>query len=149
MKLYNFTTNEVASPDNAALLLNAYEHGKAEYIAFRNERYATKEAKLIDTIKRNNVATFSFKVKPNESKSTLTETVKSMSKKHAKAQRDIDFACSRGIPLDEILAYHHVQNPLFDGDQLSKPSKSEMVTEIEKLLQPGYWKFEKCTDEDR
>ena len=25
MKLYNFTTNEVALPDNDALLLNAYE----------------------------------------------------------------------------------------------------------------------------
>ena len=82
--------------------------------------------------------------------SASTETVKSkMSKKLAKAQRDVDIARSWGIPLDEILAYHQVQNPLFDGDQLSKPSKSEMVTEIEKLLQPGYWKFEKCTDEDR
>ena len=84
-KLYNFTTYEVASPDNVALLLNACEHGKAEYI-FRNERYATKEEKLIDTIKRNNVATFSLKVKP---KSTSTVTVKSMSKKLDKALRDI------------------------------------------------------------
>ena len=103
---------------------------------------------MIDTIKRNKVATFSLKVKPNKSKSTSSETVKSMSKKLAKAQRDVDIARSWGIPLDEILAYHQVQNPLFDGDQLSKPSKSKMVTEIEKLLQPDYWKFEKCTHEE-
>ena len=148
-KLYHFTTNEVVSPDNAELLLNAYEHGKAEYIAYRKARFVTKEAKLIDTIKRNSVATFSSKAKSNKiNKSTSTETVKSMTKKLAKAQRNIDIAHSRGIPFDEILAYHHVRNPLFDGDQLSEPSKSDMVSEVEKLLQPDDWKFEKCTDEE-
>ena len=95
-------------------------------LQFRKARYVTKETNLIDTIKRNLGFYLQLKkFKSNKSvKASSTETVKLMTKKRGTSQNNIDIARSRSIPLNEILTYHHLQNPLFDSDQVSKPSKT-------------------------
>ena len=39
--------------------------------------------------------------------------------------------------MNEILTYDHFRNPLFDGEQTTKPEKSQIIVELEKLLTPA------------
>ena len=100
---------------------------------FRNERYVTKEKKLVDTIKRHNIQPF---IPKSDSKSNSSSSAK-------ETVKNIDIARSRGFSLNEILTYNHFRNPLFDGEQTTKPEKSQIIVELEKLFTPADWYFVK------
>ena len=92
-KLYHITTGQLVPEEISKRLLNAYEHGKDEYITFRHERYVTKEKKLVDTIKRHNIPPFIPKAdSKSNSSSSAKETAKNARKKVGKAQKYIDIA---------------------------------------------------------
>ena len=139
-KLYHFTTGQLVPDEISKKLLNAYEHGKDQYITFRNERYVTKEKKLVDTIKQHSILPFIPKA---DSKSNSSSSAKETAKNVKNAQKYIDIAQSHGFLLNEILTYDHFRNHLFDGEQTTKPEKSQIIGELEKLLIPADWYFVK------
>ena len=85
-----------------------------------------------------------FDPKSKSAPATQLQTTKSAVKELSKAQRLVDIARSRLIPMSELLEYDlTVQNPLFDGEFTAKPDKHLLVTALEKHLANSTYDFEK------
>ena len=89
-----FLFRSIVPAESSIKLLNSYNHGLTECIAFRNERFVRKEKKLSDSIKRNDVTTFLPKNETKSKTPSSTEALRSITKKLGKAQRNIDSARS-------------------------------------------------------
>ena len=54
----------------------------------------------------------------------------------AKSTKEFDIAKSRGVELKELLQYNHLGgNTLFEGDELKKHNKAQILPELEKHLE--------------
>ena len=139
-KLHNFTSGQVVSEESTAKLLKYFEHGQEQYEKFRNERFVTRTKKLSDTLTK--VILPKFEEKKQKPK-TNQQLVKSTAKRIGEAQKQLEIARERGISIGEILSYDHLnENILFVEDLTAKPNKSELVKELEQILEPFDYNFE-------
>ena len=61
---------------------------------------------------------------------------KAIEKLITKSTKEFDIAKSRGVELKELLQYNHLRgNTLFEGDELKKYHKAEILQELEKSLE--------------
>ena len=61
---------------------------------------------------------------------------KAIEKLITKSTKEFDIAKSRGVELKELLQYNHLRgNTLFEGDELKKHNKAEILQELEKSLE--------------
>ena len=85
---------------------------------------------LSDTITKVNLPTFQDKTQ---------QLFKSTLKRIGEAQKQIE----RGISIDKILSYDHLdENILFVEALTAKPNTSELVKELEQILEPSDYNFE-------
>ena len=119
-----------------------FENGKEGYTNFRKERFIEKNKKLSDTRKRVNLPAFDRKYK---SMPVTTDTTSKLAiKELSQAQRLIDIARSRMIPMTELLKFDMgIQNSLFDGEFTAKPDKYLLVSELKKSLVGTTYEFKK------
>ena len=135
-------TGQCVPEEVSVRLLNFFENGKEGYTNFRKERCIEKNKKLSDTINRVNLPAFNPKYKSMPV--TTNTTSKSAIKELTQAQRLIDIARSRMIPMTELLKFDMgIQNSLFDGEFTAKPDKFLLVSELEKSLVGTTYEFKK------
>ena len=90
---------------------------------------------LGDTIPRIQLPSFSSKEKKERVSNMSAKKVKKATEKLiTKSTKEFDIAKSRGVELKELLQYDHLGgNTLFEGDELKKHSKAEILQELEKV----------------
>ena len=82
---------------------------------------------LGDTIPRIQLPSFSSKEKKKELVSAK-KVKKATEKLITKSTKEFDIAKSRGVELKELLQYDHLGgNTLFEGDELKKHNKAEIL----------------------
>ena len=97
--------------------------------------------KLSDTISKSKLPEFS-PLNPSAQTAPSMKSPKMIAKEVAQAQKVIDIARGRRIPIGDILQYDILsENPLFDGDLPKKPDKSVLVKEIENRTAPSGIQF--------
>ena len=75
------------------------------------------------------------KKKQRDSNMSVKKVKKTTVKLIAKSTKEFDIAKSRGVELKELLQYDHLGgSTLFEGDELKKHSKAEILQELEKHL---------------
>ena len=68
---------------------------------------------------------------------TKTKSAKFSTKQLSASYKSFEVACSRGIPIAEILQYDlFPTNILFDEDYIFKPDKATLVKKLEERLEP-------------
>ena len=93
-------------------------HGKNEYENFRKERFIDKCKNLSDTIHKANLPKFSS-VEPKTK--TVNQNIRSLTKMLGMAQKHYGIACSRGIPIKDILHFDiTMESCLFTDDVLTE-----------------------------
>ena len=111
-------------------LLQLFENGDKYVKQLRDERFVLRTKKLGHTISKRSLPRMGMK--PNQS-DLVTPTV--ITKKTlASAQRDIDTAKERGMPLRMIYSHDFLpSSSLFEGKLPKKTSKSQLVSELQDL----------------
>ena len=134
--LHNFVTKEMMPEDIWKDMLNAVEKGKEKYLAFRRERFIEKSARISSTIHRTNLKPMkSIRTKPQK---TIKTTLKAMNI----AERNIEIARESGLKTENLLKYDVVPSPLlFDEGIMIKPTKSQLVQELEVHLKPEDYSY--------
>ena len=95
---------------------------------------------LSDTIPKVNLPKFQDKTQKPK---TNQQLFKSTAKRIGEAQKQIEIARERGMSIEEILSYDHLlENILFVEDLTAKPNTSELVKELEQILEPSDYNFE-------
>ena len=95
---------------------------------------------MSDTITKVNLPNFEEK---KQKANTNQQLVKSTAKRIGQAQEQIEIARERGISIEEIMSYDHLdENILFVEALTGKPNTSELVKELEQILEPSDYNFE-------
>ena len=84
---------------------------------------------LGDTIPHIQLLSFSSKEKKERvSNKSAKKVTKATEKLITKSSKEFDIAKSRGVELKELLQYDHLRgNTLFEGDELKKHNKTEIL----------------------
>ncbi len=135
-KLHNIITQEIVTDTIREDLLKIDEKSKEIYTIFRHERFIAKEKQLCDTIHRCNMKTF----KSLSGKMPIdVKKKKNVTKELSEVQKIIDIARVREYDIRKLFKFDLVSSTyLFDDNGLmTKPSKSDLCTELEKRLTPN------------
>ena len=137
LKLHNFLTKTIMPDEVRTAMSSLKETSESLYWTFRKERLVDKTKRLCDPIPRNNLKTFGNcevkkKVQP---KKQMNQDKKEI----GAAQKKLDIARVRGYDPHDVFSYDLVKDCfLFDSCGLmKKPSKHELVKELEKNLEQG------------
>ena len=129
-KLHHFTTGHIVFDEHAKRLLSFFDHGQANYIEFRKERYINKTKILSDRITKNQLPLFQSNRK--DANKAVPNKEKLLLKTQGMIQKELDIARSRYISMKDILKFDLSETSiLFDGDFTSKHGKHVLVSELE------------------
>ena len=130
IKLHNVISRQLVDGKITERLLQLFENGDKFVKQLRDERFVLRTKKLGHTISKRSLPRMGMK--PNQS-DLVTPTV--ITKKMlASAQRDIDTAKERGMPLRMIYSHDFLpSSSLFEGKLPKKTSKSKLVSELQDL----------------
>ena len=129
--LHNIIWQEVMPQEIRDYLLKFDATCTTLYETFPSERFVTKQRSIFDTIHQKNLKTFKSKMAEKQSRQTK---VKESKKQLAETQKIFDIAkeWEYDIQADLIDTSY-----LFDAEGLMvKPNKSDMCSELEKMLEP-------------
>ena len=119
-------------------LLKVTENGERVYKDYRQERIVEKLKKISARIPRRNLPQFGSL--PQKDCTTIEEKQELSAKAIAKAQKNMEILCERGMELKSIISHDLFSiSPLFEGDLPAKTDKYKLVAEIEKLLDLTIW----------
>ena len=123
-------------------VLSFFDHGQANYIEFRKERYINKTKILSDRITKNQLPLFQSNRK--DANKAVPNKEKLLLKTQGMIQKELDIARSRYISMKDILKFNLSETSiLFDGDFTSKQDKHVLVSELEKYITEPCEYFEK------
>lgn len=142
LRLHNIVTKELMSNTIRNQLLSFDTIGLDKYSTFRETRFINRTQKLFDTVHRTNLQT--FKDIKHEEQKRKSDGSKVMNKKElAHAQRILEVARVRDYKMDFLLNFDIVHSSyLFEpGLIMTKPTKSELIIELEKSLKKSEYKI--------
>ena len=137
IKLHNMVTKQmVHNLATTTRLLQVKANGERHLTLFMTERFLLRNKKISFPITKKQLPTMCLK-EPDIKSKNFTTGKHVPGKAEAAAQRCIDTARDRGMPLEEIYAFDlFPSSVIFDGDFPAKPDKSALVAELENLLKP-------------
>ncbi|KAH3894677.1 hypothetical protein DPMN_018834 [Dreissena polymorpha] len=131
--LHNLLTKLAVDKEVAVRLFKCIENDKRVYRAYRQKRIVEKAKNISSTISKKKLPRFTDHLKQSllTSKAILKERKAPSSNDMADAQRSMDTAKERGMPLKQKLSHDLISSsPLFDGDVPAHVNKSKLIGEI-------------------
>ncbi|KAH3832373.1 hypothetical protein DPMN_105658 [Dreissena polymorpha] len=143
--LHNLLTKLAVDKEVAVRLFKCIENDKRVYRAYRQKRIVEKAKNISSTISKKKLPRFTDHLKQSllTSKAILKERKAPSSNDMADAQRSMDIAKERGMPLKQKLSHDLISSsPLFDGDVPAHVNKSKLIGEIGSRLDISKWSRE-------
>ena len=138
--LHNMVTKQMVSDVTTARLLQVKANGEHYLTVFRHERFVARTKKISFLIERKSLPTMHPVKQSTDQSSAKSKAYKG--KYTAAAQRDIDIAKERGMPLKDIYGFDLLPSSvIFEGDFPTKPDKSALVSELQNMLTPEDMKY--------
>ena len=128
--LQNVVSKQLMTEEIRENLLNFTDLGKKKYCQFRSKVLLEKSTRISTSIHRLNLKNMT-----TVSKTETPTTHKTMLKEFSLNDRKLEIARDRGLTIDILVNYDIVHSPLlFRNGHMTKPDKSKLLNELEKVL---------------